>query len=345
MKKLNTVVIGLGRAGWQMHIPEILRNPNYNLIAVVDPLQDRLDEAQTNFDVRGYCDCESLFKSEKPDLVVIASPTHFHVEQAEMAFKNGVDVFCDKPMAPSLKDADRMIESMKRWGRKLIIYQPHRTYVDAVALKDIIEKNIIGSIYMIKRAWTRYRIRVDWQAFLKYGGGELSNSGAHFIDQLLYLACSPMKKITSFVRKIASRGDAEDMAKIVMETENGMILDLDINMAAAIPISPWQVLGERGSIIWDEEKKGWWVRYYNKEEFSGIDLQNNLAADNRSYCDDQDIPWKESFFPISDFESIDYYEKCYEYFALDKEPFVPVTDSREVMRIIESCKQVEKKSS
>jgi predicted dehydrogenase len=210
--------------------------------------------------------------------------------------------------------------------------------VDIVSLKEILERNLIGPVYMIKRAWTRYRIRVDWQAFLKYGGGELSNSGAHFIDQLLYLANSPLKKISSSIRKIISRGDAEDVGKIVMETENGMILDLDINMAAAIPITPWQVLGERGSIIWDEEKQAWNVRYYNKEEFKGIELQNNLAANNRSYCDDQDIPWKESVFPVTDFKAIEFYDKCYDYFALDEKPFAPVEESREVMRIIDICK-------
>ena len=38
-----------------------------------------------------------------------------------------------------------------------------------------------------------------------------------------------------------------------------------------------------------EKKQAWNVRYYNQEELTGIELQNNLAADNRSYCDDQDI--------------------------------------------------------
>ena len=344
MKILQTAVIGLGRAGWQMHIPQITENEKFKLIAVVDPLQERLDEASINFGVKGYPDCESLFKYEKPDLVVIASPTHFHVLQAGLAFKNGADVLCDKPMAPSLADSDRMIKSMKNSGRKLMIYQPHRAYAETVALRNILERNLVGHVYMIKRAWTRYRIRVDWQAFLKYGGGELSNSGAHFIDQLLYLADSPMKKMSSSVRKIISRGDAEDVAKIVMETENGMILDLDINMAAAIPVTPWQVLGERGSVVWDDAKQAWKVRYYNKEELHGIELQNNLAADNRSYCDDQDIPWKESEYPVSDFKSINFYDKCYDYFALDREPFVPIEHSREVMRIIEICRKTDQDS-
>jgi scyllo-inositol 2-dehydrogenase (NADP+) len=341
MKILRTAVIGLGRAGWQIHIPEIIRHKNFELIAVVDPLEERLQEAKDEYDVKGYSDYQTLLNSEKPDLIVITSPTHVHAEHAIAAFKNGVDVFCDKPMALSLQEADRMIASMKEYDRKLMVYQPHRAYVETVALQNILSRDLIGSVYMIKRSWTRYRIRVDWQAFRKYGGGELSNSGAHFIDQLLYLSGSSLKKFFCSLRQVISRGDAEDVAKIIMETANGIILDLDINMAAAIPITPWQVLGERGSIIWDEDQQAWLVRFYKEEEFSGIELQNSLAAKDRSYCDDQDIPWQEMTFPVSDFQPIDFYDKCYEYYVLNKDPFVPVTQSREIMNIIETCRKNE----
>jgi scyllo-inositol 2-dehydrogenase (NADP+) len=341
MKILRTAVIGLGRAGWQMHIPEIIGHDNFELIAVVDPLGERLQEAKDKYDVKGYSDCEALFKSEKPDLIVIASPTHFHEEQAIVAFKNGADVFCDKPIAPSLKETDRMIASMKEYDRKLMVFQPHRAYVETVALRDILSRDLIGSVYMIKRSWTRYRIRVDWQAFRKFGGGELSNSGAHFIDQLLYLSGSSLKKFSCSLRQVISRGDAEDVAKIIMETVNGIILDLDINMAAALPITPWQILGKRGSILWDEDQKSWLVRFYREEDFAGIELQNSLAAEDRSYCDDQDIPWQEKTIPVSDFQPIDFYDKCYEYYALNKDPFVPVTETREIMNIIETCRKNE----
>jgi predicted dehydrogenase len=339
MKILKTAVVGLGRAGWQMHIPEVLRHKNLELIAVVDPLEERLEEVNREFGIKGYKHCKELYDHETTDLVVIASPTHFHKDQAILAFENSSDVLCDKPMACSLDEADEMINSMESNDRKLMIYQPHRAYAYTVAILDILSKDLIGQVYMIKRAWTMYRIRVDWQAFSKYGGGELNNSGAHFIDQLIYLSGSQVKTLSCFPRKIISRGDAEDVAKIVMETENGIILDLDINFASAIPITPFQVFGNRGSIIWDEENNTWRVRYYHQEDLKEINLQNNLAADNRSYCDDQDIPWQEAVYPVADYKPIDFYEKCYEYFALNKEPFIPVSQSREIMRIVEQCRQ------
>ena len=340
MKILQTAVIGLGRAGWQMHIPQIVKNLKYQLVAVVDPLQERLTEAYSVYGVNGYANTAEMYKHVKPDVVVIVSPTHFHEVQTIEAFEHGADVLCDKPMAPTLAEADRMIAAMKKNKRKLMIYQPHRTYADTIALKDILEKRLIGDVFLIKRAWTRYRIRVDWQAFRKYGGGELNNSGAHFIDQLLYLADSPVKRLNCALRKIISKGDAEDVAKIIMETENGIILDLDVNFAAAIPITPFQVFGRYGSVLWEEEKQQWHLRYYDEKELSEINLQNTLAAEGRSYMDDQKIPWQEKIIPVKMYKPISYYDKCYEYFALDKKPFVPVDQSREVMRIIEECRSM-----
>jgi len=335
--KLRTVVMGLGRAGWYMHIPQVVKNDKFDLVAVVDPLKERLEEAEREFGVKGYADQETLFKNESIDFVVIASPTHFHAEHAITAFKNNADVLCDKPLATSLQEMEKIISAMEKYNCKLMVYMPHRAYAEGVALKEIMNKKIIGEIYMIKRAWTRYRIREDWQAFRKYGGGELRNSGSHFIDQLLYLSGSQLKNITCYLRKIISLGDTEDVAKVLMETENGMILDLTISMAAAYPLPQWQIFGESGSIILDEEKNSWKVRYYLNEEFQGIKAQNSLAAVNRSYNDDQDIPWREETFPIPDFEPVNYYDKCYEYFKLNKTPFVPISETYELMKIIEGC--------
>lgn len=334
---LRTAVIGLGRAGWQMHIPQITANAKFNLIAVADPLPERLDEAELKYNTRGYTDCETMFKNESLDLVVIASPTHLHADQAIEAFKNGVDVFTDKPVASSLQETDRMIEAMKLYKRKLMVYMPHRAYAEGVSLKNILDRNLIGKIYMIQRAWSRYRIREDWQAFRKYGGGELKNSGSHFIDQLLYLSGSRFKNIKSYLRKIISAGDAEDFAKILIETENEIILDLTISMAAAYPIPQWQIFGERGSIVYEELSKSWKIKYYLKEEFEGIKAQNSLAAKDRSYCDEQGIPWKEETIPVSDYSPVNYYDKCYEYYCLDKSPFVAIEETRELMSIIETC--------
>ncbi|HHV97864.1 MAG TPA: Gfo/Idh/MocA family oxidoreductase [Clostridiaceae bacterium] len=341
MKKLRTAVAGLGRIGWGYHIPNIIKHEGFELVAVTDPLSERLEEARVNYSVKGYTDFNKLLEEEKLDLIVVASPTPFHVTQSIAAMEHGVDVFLEKPMAQSYEEAKHIVECMKKTGRKLMVYQPHRATSETQAILSILERGLIGQLYMIKMARSSYIRRNDWQSLKKYGGGMLNNYGAHHIDQLLYLASSKAKKISCSMRRIASLGDADDVVKAVIETENGIILDLDINMASAIPLSPWTIMGSRGTVVQERKSDGkviFKVRYYKEEEAPALELFDQLAAKGRSYSNFDNLKWYEEEISISDFKPIDFYDKCYEYYALNGHPFVPAEQTLEVMRVMQECR-------
>ena len=67
-------------------------------------------------------------------------------------------------------------------------------------------------------------------------------------------------------------------------------------------------------------------------------IQEGLAAADRKYCVEADIPWVEEAINVGDFEPIDFYARCYEYYALDAPPFVPISETRETMRTLELCR-------
>ncbi|MDH3252522.1 MAG: Gfo/Idh/MocA family oxidoreductase [Ignavibacteria bacterium] len=339
MKRLRTAVVGLGRIGWQYHIPAIRRHKGFELIAVVDPLRERLMEAGAQFDVQTYQSLERLFAAGGLDLLVVASPTEFHAEQTLQGFENGCDVFCEKPLAGSMVEASAMIDAMERTGRKLMVYQPHRAGSDILALQDLLRRDLIGTVYMMKRAWSGFDRRTDWQAFRKHGGGMLNNYGAHMIDQLLYLSRSPVRRVSCSLRSVVTRGDADDVVKVVMETSNGMLLDLDITMAAAQALPAWHVLGSRGSAILNEDEGCWRVRFFRDEEVVPPALQQGLAAEQRRYGSGETIPWREEIIPLSGFPPIDFYDRCYDLFALGKPSFVPIEETLEVMRVIDLCRE------
>jgi len=342
MKKkiLKVAVVGLGRIGWQTHIPEVLKHDGFELCAVVDPLRERLQDAADKFGVKGlYRNTDELFASEKLDCVIIASPTTFHCAQTIQAFENGCDVFCDKPIAISLEETDVMIAAMKRMKRRLMIFQPHRAKHHLIALKNIIKKELIGPVYMIKRSVTNYNRRNDWQAFKENGGGMLNNYGAHYIDQLLYLTQSRCKQVFCKLYNIVSAGDAEDVVKTVITTDNNILLDIDINMACAQNTQPWLICGTRGTIIYDAHQGGWSVKYYNESELPPLKASKSMAAAKRMYGSGEQIPWRETFFGDSDFGSVDFFDECYKYFALNKAPFVPIEQTRELMRTLALCRK------
>lgn len=328
---------GLGRIGWDFHIPSIIKNAGFELAAVADPLKERTAEAAEKFKCLPFETLNEALEKVKPDLTVIASPTKFHTEQTIAAFRNGSDVFCDKPMAISYEEALSMEKAMREYGRKFMVYQPRRLNADFIMLKEILKEGLIGPVFMIKRAESNYERRNDWQAFRKNGGGMLNNYGAHYIDQTMNIAGSKAEKISCSLRVAASLGDAEDVVKAVIETKNGILIDVDINQAAAITLPEWYIFGKYGSMKW--ENGTWHVRYYDPKAVKDIGTQDGLAAANRKYGNGEIIPWKKKEFSVSEIKVPDYYDKCYEYYAEGKAPLVDISETMEVMRILKSCRE------
>ena len=341
MKVLRTAVVGLGRIGWDFHIPEIiLHEKKFSLAAVVDVCQERLEEARNTYGVSCYTDIEQMIRSEKPDLIVIASPTHLHYAHACTAMQLGVDVFLDKPMATDYETACAIARCAKETGRKLMVYQPLRSIAATNQLMHIIDSGKIGKITSIHYTSNDYIQRSDWQAFRKFGGGLLNNYGAHYIDVLTYMVRDKIRRLFCSKDIVASAGDADDVVKILFQTQKGITLDIDISQAAALSGPTWMIFGQYGAIISEtlsENMMQFRLRWFDPEKAPKITASEALAAANRSYGDEVCLPWVEEVIPEDDQYAVDFYEKVYEYFAEDKAPYVPIEETLNVMELIKRC--------
>ena len=189
MKKIRTVVAGLGRIGWVYHLPQLKNHPGFELIAVADPMQERLEEAREFFpDTRIYTDVREMLETEHPDLAVIASPTIFHKEQILAAFECGADVFAEKPLSCDIDETAEIIAAMETSRHKLMVYQPRRLDKECQQAKELLASGILGKVHLIRRRIANFARRNDWQALKQYAGGMLNNYGVHFLDQLCYTA-------------------------------------------------------------------------------------------------------------------------------------------------------------
>ena len=281
-----------------------------------------------------------MIRAEKPDLVVICSPTHLHRDHACTAMEMGVDVFLDKPMAQDYETALEIARCARETGRKLMVYQPHRARAEVNQIKTILESGKLGRPVSIQVARQQYSRRADWQAFQKFGGGMLNNYGAHFIDVLLYLAQDRVKRLFCTKDLVASLGDADDVVRILFQTEKGISLDIDINQAAALPKPEWVVYGQYGAVMSrrnSQGQPGLCLKWYDPEKMPKLEASEDLAAKNRSYNNDAPIPWVTEDIPIDPSAAVDFYGKAYEYYAEDKAPYVPIEETLYVMDLIRRC--------
>lgn len=335
LKKLRCAVIGLGRIGWQFHIPQIVKHSDrFTLLAVVDPDETRLQEAQKQFGAKICCKSYQELPLDEIDLIIIASPTRFHCEQACYFLENGKDVFCDKPVAVSLEQARQMGDTAQNHGRKLMVYQPHRLTHECLTAQTIIASGKLGRIFKISRNSEGFVHRNDWQALYANGGGMLFNYGAHYIDQMLYLTHDSCEKAKCELRSVLTLGDADDVVQAVISGKSGILYDLTINMGTALPLPGIIIYGTNGTAMEATDTMSWKIRYC--KDMPHVEMQTTMAAANRMYPS-EDISWIEETIPTLEERYDDFYPKAYDYFAENASPFVPFEETLEVMRTIDLC--------
>lgn len=114
---VKVALIGAGRIG-SSHAESIARRiVDADLVAIADPaagaaekLADKLDCPLASTDV------EAVIRNPDVEAVIIATPARFHTSMVELAANAGKAVFCEKPMALTLAEADRAIAAAKRAG-------------------------------------------------------------------------------------------------------------------------------------------------------------------------------------------------------------------------------------
>jgi predicted dehydrogenase len=336
-EKLKTAVVGLGRIGWAFHFKQSVASDRFDLCAVADPLPDRLTEAHEEAGCRGYSDFDALLKNETPDVVAIASPTPFHEEMACAALEKGCHVILEKPMTTSLESADRMISCAQKNNRRIFVYQPHRLTSETQTAHEVVHSGLLGNIYAIQRAVYRFTRRNDWQSLRKNGGGMLNNYGAHYVDQMLYLSDgSPVTDVNCNLWSVASLGDADDVVKAWIKNESGQLLDVEINQASALALPGWHICGEYGTAI--RQGDVFKVKYYDPAKAPPLEVIEG-AAPGRSYDNQDRLPWQEKDFPIAKGKALDFYDNVYDVIVNGAKPHIRIEESREVMRVLDLCRE------
>ena len=174
----------------------------------------------------------------------------------------------------------------------------------------------------------------------KYGGGMLNNWAAHFIDALLHILGTGDWDLYCRLLTVASAGDADDVVKVCAQTAKGVVIDLEINCASAIEVPTWTLYFKRGTAYSDPiayNPEVFRLKYFEREDTVSTDLNESLAATDRKYPHNE-IAWKDDEIEIEAYPEINYYDYCYDYFALGKEPFVPLSQTKKVVELQEKCR-------
>ena len=122
---------GLRRPMGRSHVSAYVTHPRTELVAVCDLRREALEEFRETWDdltnTAIYSDFGNLLSNEKPDIVSVVTGDHVHADLTVTAAESNVQaIFCEKPIATTLEDADRMISACARNGVLLSVDHTRR---------------------------------------------------------------------------------------------------------------------------------------------------------------------------------------------------------------------------
>jgi predicted dehydrogenase len=182
--ELRAGVIGLGVG--RNHVSAYLGSEGVRLVAVAE-LDAQLLGRFSPASVREYASGHEMLEREDLDIVSICTPPRSHAELTIRALENGVSVLCEKPMAPTLEDCDRMIRSAARAGLTLMIGFKKRFEPAYEILRSGIEGDF-GLPYLSNYVYVcAGSVRKAWFWDEGDGGGPIVENTVHAVDILRHL--------------------------------------------------------------------------------------------------------------------------------------------------------------
>lgn len=121
MNKLKVGVIGTGAIAEIAHLPELSKNSAVDLTGVLSLHYENACRAKERYNIGHAVSSIEELVDLGIDCAFVLSPKQNHPEQVKFLLNHGIDVYCEKPLAMSLQDADEMAELSTASGRKLMV--------------------------------------------------------------------------------------------------------------------------------------------------------------------------------------------------------------------------------
>lgn len=243
-------IVGMGRAGWGMHLREIEKKETIKVVAVCDIIPDRTQKSAERCNCKGYNNIDELLADENVEVVAIATRSVDHFEHAVKALKAGKHVLLEKPVSLSYTQAKELFAIANQEGMpNIYIRQNRRNEKVFNIVWDAIKSGKLGHVFEVTILELCYHLRDDWQTLSEFGGGQILNWGPHIIDQALRLLESPVKEQFGDLQHVVAGGDCEDHFSIHLKGENGRKVNLSVSGACALNEERRYIAyGSRGAI-------------------------------------------------------------------------------------------------
>jgi UDP-N-acetyl-2-amino-2-deoxyglucuronate dehydrogenase len=253
-RKIRFALAGCGRIAAN-HFAAIAKHADRaELTDVCDTDAQALEKAVAQTGARGHDSLTKMLAATKADIIVLATPSGLHPEQAIEAAQAGLHVMTEKPMATRWQDGIRMVRACDEVPVRLFVVKQNRRNATLQLVKRAVEKKRFGRIYMvnINVFWSRpqeYYDSAAWRGTWEFDGGAFMNQASHYVDLLDWLI-GPIESIQAYTATLARAIEVEDTGVMSIRWRSGALGSMNVtmltyprNLEGSITI-----LGEKGTV-------------------------------------------------------------------------------------------------
>ncbi len=245
---MRVAIVGYGGSGRGIHA-RLVRDAGASVSDVVvrDPGR-RADAAEDWPGVRLHESLGDLLAAEPPDVIVLASPSQVHAEQAIAVAAAGVPFVVDKPLAATAEDAQAVLEAARAASTPFTVFQNRRWDPEQLTLRAVLERGELGVVHTFERHYERFRPvpKNRWKELDPVGGGLLLDLQPHLVDSAIQLF-GPVTWVWAQLRNHTV--PTPDDTFLVLQHADGVVSRLWAGSLVGAPGPRTRVLGSRAAYL------------------------------------------------------------------------------------------------
>jgi predicted dehydrogenase len=247
-KPIRIAIIGTGHRGWA-HLAILKALPQFQVVALADPTPANLDRgASLAPGAKTYSDYRKMLAERHDiDAVVVITPSFLHSEVTVAALERGLPVLCEKPMATTVEDANRMIEASRKSGKMLYIGFQKRLVPTTAKMHELAVAGEIGRIEFVSanlfrgdwnpESWKytdpKTGVATNWRYLTFTEGSALLEDGIHELDSLNWMINSRVVRVmASGGNNVFKQRETVDHVAAIVEYENAVKLSFELCLFA-----------------------------------------------------------------------------------------------------------------
>lgn len=258
MDKVRIGVLSHAHGHANIYCQVMQQFPDVELVACWDDQVERGQRAAQQFGMEYRAEADAVIGDERIDAVIVTTETNRHAEFVERAAAAGKAILCQKPMATTLEDCDRIIAAVRRHRVKFsMAFQMRHDPVNR-KIAELLAQGAVGKVALMRR---RHAIGVlldpsfvegptRWHFDPQANIGMFFDDASHPADWLYSLFGMPVSVMAEIDRVVAEVAPDDNGVAIYRFAKGEMVVLLNSSTTVAA-VNTTEIYGEQGTIVHD----------------------------------------------------------------------------------------------